>query len=119
MVVSKKYAHSILYKKTHLNCTQKKQIRGKIKKFPVCICMDIKNIETTCIQQHLDAMDLQKVIEILSSGICAYLSANKKTNKAAAKRAAKALKTARELTIKCSEIPSENDLLSGGDESIL
>lgn len=78
-------------------------------------------VETTSILEKFEEADIQKLTEILAAGICDYFHAYGKTGagKAAAKRAAKALKTARELTVKCSEIPSENDLLSGGDESIL
>ena len=80
-----------------------------------------KNIETTYLREFLDEADTRKLIEILSGGVCDYLKAASRTAsaKAAARRAAEALKTAREIGAKCAEIPTENDLLSGGKDYTL
>lgn len=80
-----------------------------------------KNIETVYTRNEFEESDIQKLTEILAAGVSDYLKAANKTEsaKAATRRAAEALKTAREIGAKCAEIPTENDLLSGGKDYTL
>ena len=80
-----------------------------------------KGIEVAFPQELLKDADIQKFIEILSDGVCDYLTAAGKTGSGTAtiKRASNALKTARDISAKCSEIPTENALISGEEGSIL
>lgn len=57
----------------------------------------------------------------MAAGVCDYLRARGKggVSKAAAKRAASALKTARDIGVKYSENPTENALISGEEGSTL
>lgn len=81
----------------------------------------IRAIEHTYTHEKLEEADIQKLAEILAAGICDYLrsTGNGGISKAAAKRAASAFKTAREIGAKCAETPTENDLLSGGKDYTL
>lgn len=80
-----------------------------------------RTIEITYLREKLEESDIQKFAEILAAGVCDYLRARGKggVSKAAAKRAASALKTARDIGVKCSENPTENALISGEEGSTL
>ena len=80
-----------------------------------------RNVEITGLRDKIEEADIQKLAEILASGICDYLRSNGKggISKAAAKHAASALKTAREIGVKCSGNPTENALINDGEDSNL
>lgn len=77
--------------------------------------------EVTFLREELDSEDCRKFINLLADGVCDYLLASRKIGirKIVAKRAENALKTARGISIQCSENPTEDALISGGNDSIM
>ncbi|MDD2772290.1 MAG: hypothetical protein PHP45_01180 [Elusimicrobiales bacterium] len=77
--------------------------------------------EITYLREKLDADECRKLVNLLADGVCDYLLASRKIGirKIVAKRAANALKTARGISVQCSENPTENALISGGNDSIM
>lgn len=77
--------------------------------------------EVTFLREELDPEDCRKLVNLLADGVCDYLLASRKIGirKILANRAAKALKNARDISVHCSENPTENALITGGNDSIM
>ena len=77
--------------------------------------------EVTFLREKLSADDYRKFVNLMADGICDYLLASRKigTCKTVAKRASSALRNAHDITARCSENPTEDALIPGGNDSIM